>query len=179
MSATPHVLESSRALAVLDATHDGRLFGVYAELADGVLARVWVAGATAADARCEPAVPLARDDFLSQLRVPCQGDARDHPGIDAARWPAVLALGTEALAASSTNGRPIAASSSRAVVMHAFGADGRFAALYDLRILEDTSPRRSHRRLALAAARCDGAGTVLHSRLAISDALPTPAMAIF
>ncbi len=175
-SAAPHVLVSSQALAVLDETPDGRCIGVFADLADGVIARLWVVAATAADAHCEAAVPVARDDFLSQLRLPCQGDSVDHPGLEAAAWPDVLSLGTDALAAA---GEPSAASSSQAVVMRAFSVGGLVAALYSLRLQENAAPRRAHRRLALATARRDVMGTLVHSRLAISDPLPEPAPLFF
>jgi hypothetical protein len=179
MSPEPHVLSSPRALALLDETADGRCIGVFADLADGVIARVWVVAATAHDARCEPAVPVARDDFLSQLRGPCQGDAADHPGLEAAAWPDVLSLGAEALGSAV---EPAAASSSQAIVVRAFstgGAAGMFAALYSLRLQEHTAPRRAHRRLALATARRDAMGTMVHNRLAISDPLPEPAPVFF
>lgn len=176
LAAAPHVLLSSQALAVIDETADGRCIGVFADLAEGVIAQVWVVAATAADARCEAAVPVARDDFLSQLRQPCQGDAIDHPGLDAAAWPDVLSLGTDALGAA---GEPLAASSSQAVVMRAFGVGAQVAALYSLRVQEHTAPRRAHRRLALATARSDAAGSLVHSRLALSDPLPEPAAVCF
>lgn len=176
LSAAPHVLASSQALAVLDETPDGRCIGVFADLADGVIARVWVVAATAADGRSEAAVPVARDDFLSQLRVPCQGDAADHPGLEAAAWPDVLSLGIDALAAV---GEPSAASSSQAVVIRAFSIGGLVAALYSLRLQENTAPRRAHRRLALATARRDATGTRVHSRVAISDPLAAPALVFF
>ena len=182
LSAAPHVLLSPQALVVLDETPDGRCIGAFADLADGVIARLWVVAPTAADAHCEAAVPVASDDFLSQLRVPCVGDAADHPGLQAAAWPHVLSLGGDALAAA---GPPQAASSSQAVVMRAVGndgsggADGLIAALYSLRLQEHSAPRRAHRRLALATARCDAAGALVHSRLAISDPLPVPAAVFF
>ena len=176
LSAAPHVLASSQALAVVDETPDGRCIGVFADLADGVIARLWVVAATAADAHCEPAVPVARDDFLSQLRLPCQGDAVDHSGLEAAAWPDVQSLGTAAIAAVVD---PTAASSSQAVVMRAFSVGGMIAALYSLRLQENTAPRRAHRRLALAAARLDSMGTSVHSRLALSDPLPEPAPVFF
>lgn len=186
LSAAPHVLVSSQAsphsLAVLDETPDGRCIGMFADLADGVIARLWVVAATAADAHCEAAVPVARDDFLSQLRQCCQGDAADHPGLQADAWPGVLSLGADALAAV---GEACAASSSQAVVVRAFsagaadGAGGLIAALYSLRLQEHSAPRRAHCRLALATARCGAAGTLVHSRLAISDPLPVPAPVLF
>ena len=185
LSASPHVLWSPQALVVLDETPDGRCIGAFADLADGVIARLWVVAPTAADAHCEAAVPVASDDFLSQLRVPCVGDAADHPGLQAAAWPHVLSLGGDAIAAA---GPPQAASSSQAVVMRAVGndgsngsdgADGLIAALYSLRLQEHGAPRRAHRRLALATARCDAAGALVHSRLAISDPLPVPAAVLF
>ena len=191
LSATPHVLWSPQALVVLDETPDGRCIGVYADLAEGVIARLWVVAPTAADAHCEAAVPVASDDFLSQLRVPCVGDAADHPGLPAAAWPHVLSLGGEAIAAV---GPAQAASSSQAVVMRAVGnaenagsagsggsagADGLIAALYSLRLQEHGAPRRANRRLALATARCDAAGALVHSRLALSDPLPFPRAVFF
>lgn len=185
LSATPHVLWSPQALVVLDETPDGRCIGVYADLAEGVIARLWVVAPTAANAHCEAAVPVASDDFLSQLRLPCVGDAADHPGLPAAAWPHVLSLGGDAIAAA---GPAQAASSSQAVVMRAAGnsdsdgsagAGGLFAALYSLRLQEHGAPRRAHRRLALATARCDAAGALVHSRLALSDPLPVPAAVFF
>ena len=182
LSATPHVLLSPQALVVLDETPDGRCMGVFADLADGVIARLWVVAPTAPDTHCEAAVLVASDDFLSQLRVPCVGDAADHPGLQAAAWPHVLSLGGDAIAAA---GPPQGASSSQAVVMRAVGndgsdgSDGLIAALYSLRLQEHGVPRRAHRRLALATARCDAAGALVHSRLAISDPLPVPAAVFF
>lgn len=191
LSASPHVLWSPQALVVLDETPDGRCIGAFADLADGVIARLWVVAPTAADAHCEAAVPVASDDFLSQLRVPCVGDAADHPGLQAAAWPHVLSLGGAVIAAA---GPPQAASSSQAVVMRAVGnydsdgsdgsggsggSAGLIAALYSLRLQEHSAPRRAHRRLALATARCDAAGALVHSRLAISDPLPVPAAVFF
>ena len=188
MSATPHVLLSPQALVVLDETLEGRCIGLFADLADGVIARLWVVAHTAADAHCEAAVPVASDDFLSQLRVPCVGDVADHPGLQAAAWPHVLSLGGDAIAAA---GPPQAASSSQAVVMRALGndgsggnggsggSDGLIAALYSLRLQEHSTPRRAHRRLALVTARCDTAGALVHSRLALSDPLPVPAAVFF
>ena len=175
-SAAPHVLVSSQALAVLDETTDGRCIGVFVDLADGVIARLWVVAATAGDAHVEAAVRVARDDFLSQLRVPCQGDAIDHPGLDAAAWPHVLSLGADALRAAT---EPRAASGSQAVVMRAFNHGDLMAALYSLRVQENTAPRRAHRRLALATARRDAMGMLVHSRLALSDPLPEPAPVFF
>ena len=175
-SAGPHVLASTQALAVIDETPDGRCIGVFADLADGVIARLWVVAATAADAQAEAAVPLARDDFLSQLRVPCQGDAVDHPGLDAHAWPDVLSLGGDALAAVD---EPRPSSSSQALVMRAFSAGSQVAALYSLRLQEHTAPRRAHRRLALATARRNAVGAVVHSRLALSDPLAAPAPVFF
>ena len=180
LSAAPHVLASSQALAVLDETPDGRSIGVFADLADGVIARLWVVAATAADARCEAAVPVARDDFLSQLRQPCQGDAADHPGLEAAAWSDVLSMGADALAnARADADEGPAASSSQAVVVRAFSVGAQMAALYFLRVQEHTAPRRAYRRLALGTARRDGMGTRVYSRLAVSDALPEPAPVFF
>ena len=176
LCAAPHVLVASQALAVIDETPDGRCIGVFADLADGVLARLWVVAATAADAHCEAAVPVARDDFLSQLRLPCVGDAADHPGLDAAAWPGVLSLGANAIAAA---GDQPSANSSQAVVMRAFSVGGLVAALYSLRLQEYTAPRRAHHRLALATARRNVTGTLVHSRLALSDPLPEPAPVFF
>jgi hypothetical protein len=175
LSAAPWVLSGAQALAVLDTTEDGRSIGAFADLADGVIARLWVVAAAAGDALVEPAVPVARDDFMSQLRVPCHGDAIDHPGLDAGAWPGVLSLGASALAASDS----AAASSSHAVVMRAFSAGPAFAVLYSLRVQEHGAPRRAHRRLALATAQRDAAGSVVHSRLAVSDALPVAAAVSF
>ena len=198
LSATPHLLLSAQALAVLDETDEGRCVGVFADLAAGVITRLWVVASTAADAQPEAAVPVARDDFLSQLRVPCVGDAADHPGLAAEFWPDLLLLGSAALKAAavvavapaalaSTNaladpaaaGMTPAASSSQAVVMRAFSVGGQAAALYSLRVQQHTVPRRAHQRLALATARREGEASVVHSRLAVSDPLPEPAPVFF
>jgi hypothetical protein len=44
LSATPHVLAAPGALAVLDVTPDGLPIGVFADVAEGALARLWVVG---------------------------------------------------------------------------------------------------------------------------------------
>ena len=79
LSATPHVLAAPGAMVVMDVTVDGRTIGVFADVMEGVLTRVWVAGPVAAGAVAEPAVGVASDDFLTQDRTPCAGDALDHP----------------------------------------------------------------------------------------------------
>ena len=185
LSATPHVLRSPQALVVVDETADGRCIGAYADLAEGVIARLWVVAPTAADAHCEAAVPVASDDFLSQLRVPCVGDAADHAGLQAGAWRHVLSLADGAIAAAGADdeaGPTQAASGSQAVVMRAISGEGSsdsFAALYSLRLQAHGAPRRAHRRLCLATARCDAAGVLVHSRLAVSGPLPTPAAVFF
>ncbi|MFT7723622.1 MAG: hypothetical protein QM788_12480 [Roseateles sp.] len=176
LSATPHVLAAPGALMVLDAGPDGRAIGVFADVADGVLARLWVAGPVAADAVAEPAVPVASDDFLSQDRSACTGDPQDHPGLDASAWPQVLAGAPAALLAV---GEPAAASSSRAVVVRAFGSGDAFAALYTLRVLAPGVPRLAHRRWAVAAGRIGADGALLHRRLAVSEPWPAPAPVLF
>jgi hypothetical protein len=176
LSEAPHVLVSLQSLAVIDETPDGRCFGVFADLADGVIVRLWVVAATAADAQVEAAVPLARDDFLNQLRQACQGDSADHTGLDAKAWPMVLSLGGDALLAAI---EPHPASSSQAVVMRAFSVGDQLAALYWLRLQEHTAPRRAHRRMALAAVRRDAKGLLVHSRVALSDPLLDPAPVFF
>ena len=176
LSATPHVLAAPGALAVLDVTPDGLPIGVFADVADGVLARLWVVGPTADDATTEPAVPVASDDFLSQDRTACAGDALDHPALDAAAWPQVEAGAAAALEEVS---EPAAASSSRAVVVRAFSSGDAFAALYTLRVLSPGLPRLAHRRWALAAGRIGADGTQLLRRLAVSDACPAPTSVLF
>ena len=198
LSAAPHLLLSAQALAVLDETDEGRCVGVFADLAEGVITRLWVVASTAADAQPEAAVPVARDDFLSQLRVPCVGDAADHPGLAAEFWPDLQLLGSAALKAAAVAptalgptttladaadpaaaGVSSAASSSQAVVMRAFSLGGQAAALYSLRVQQHAVPRRAYQRLALATARRDGEASVVHSRLAVSDPLPEPAPVFF
>ncbi len=176
LSATPHVLSAPVALAVLDVTPDGLPIGVFADVADGVLARLWVVGPTARDATTEPTVPVASDDFLSQDRMACAGDALDHPALDAAAWPQVEAGADAALQQVS---EPAAASSSRAVVVRAFSSGDAFAALYSLRVLSPSLPRLAHRRWALATSRMGADGAVLHRRLAVSDPWPVPAPVLF
>ncbi len=174
LSATPHVLAAPGAFVLMDATPDGRTIGVFADVMDGVLARVWVAGPVADDAVGEPAVAVASDDFLTQDRVPCAGDSQDHPGLQTRAWPEVQASAAAALQAVNA-----AASSSHAVVVRAFSSDGAFAALYALRVLSRGVPRLAHRRWAVGAGRIDAAGASTHRQLAISDAWPMPAPVLF
>jgi hypothetical protein len=169
LSATPHVLAAHGALAVLDVTPEGRTVGVFADLADGVLARLWLAGPVPEDATTEPSVPVASDDFLSQDRSSCAGDAQDHPALDPRAWSQVLACAAEALQGLSGGA---AASSSRALVVRAFSNGDSFAALYTLRVLAPGVPRVAHRRWALATGRISADGALLHRRLAVSDAWP-------
>lgn len=175
LSATPHVLAASGALAVLDVTPDGRSIGVFADVVDGVLARIWVCGSVLSDAVAEPAVAVASDDFLNQDRRAVAGEARDHPLLDPDAWPHVQAGAAEALHELD----PPAASSSNAVVVRAFSSGGSFAALYTLRVLSPGVPRLAHRRLALATGHADTGGALMHRRLAVSDALPVPSPVSF
>ena len=182
LSSAAQVLVSPRAMAVLDATDDGRTVGAFADLVNGVIARVWVIASNAAGATAEPAVPVARDDFMSQSRQRCQGDAADHPDLQAGAWPHVVELGSAALGALQT---PAAASSSQVWVMRAVSRGDSVAALYRLRVQAATLPRQAHDRLALAVAQVQVQGegqrecARQHQRLALSDPLPEPAPVSF
>lgn len=180
LSSAAQVLVSARAIAVIDDTADGRTIGASAELVDGVISRLWVVTATAEGAMAEPAVTVARDDFMSQLRQHCHGDAADHPGLDAGDWGHVTDLGITALGALHL---PPAASSSQAWVMRAFGDGGSVAARYRLRVHTATLPRQAHDRLVLGITRVRGqsaqAGAGIQQRLAISEPLPDPAAVSF
>ncbi len=168
-------LVSPQALAVIDDTSDGRTVGAFADLVDGVIARLWVISATALDATAEPAVAVARDDFMSQLRQRCQGDAADHPDLQTGAWPRILELGCAALDALQA---PLAASSSQVWVMRAVSSGGAVAALYRLRVQAATLPRQAHDRLALVVARVEDQNNSapLQPQLALSDPLPEPAL---
>ena len=183
LSGAAQVVVSPRAMAALDATADGRTVGAFADLVDGVIARLWVLGSNAAGATTEPAVPVARDDFMSQLRQRCQGDAADHPDLQAGAWRQVVELGSDALGALGALQAPGAASSSQLWVMRAFSSGDSVAALYRLRVQAATLPRQAHHRLALAVAQVQVQGqgecARLHQRLALSDPLPEPAPVSF
>ena len=150
LSNAAKVLVSPHAMAVLGDTADGRPIGAFADLVDGVIARLWLIAATASDAAAEPGVAVARDDFMSQLRQHCQGDAADHQHLQVSAWPQVLDLGSAALGSLHSPPQPPAASSSQAWVMRAFSTDTSVIALYRLRVQTATLPRQAHDRLALA-----------------------------
>ncbi len=171
LSSAAQVLVSPQAIAVIDDAADGRANGVFADLVDGVIARLWVIATTAAGATAEPAVPVARDDFLSQLRQRCQGDASDHPQLEVGAWPHVVELGSAALGALK---EPAAASSSQVWVMRAFSSGESVAALYRMRVQAATLPRQAHHRLALTIASVQANGARVQHRLALSDPLPEP-----
>ena len=180
LSSAAQVLVSPRAIAEIDDTADGRTIGAFADLVDGVISRLWVVTATAAGAMAEPAVAMARDDFMSQLRQHCHGDAADHPGLDAGDWGHVTDLGITALGALHL---PPAASSSQAWVKRAFDDGGSVAARYRLRVHTATLPRQAHDTLVLGITRVRGqnahAGAGSQQRLAVSEPLPDPAPVSF
>lgn len=179
LSPSPHVLAGPEALAILDTDADGATIGVFADLADGVLARVWVAGPVSADARPEAAVPVASDDFMHQDRVVVAGDPQDHPRLAAVAWPQVQAASLDALAAAADGP---AASSSQAWVVRAFSSRDGFAALLALRLQASTAPgaqRSAHHRWAVALGRVGVDGGSLHRRIAVSAAWPVPMQALF
>ena len=176
LSDTPHLLAAPDALAVLDVTPEGRHVGVFADVVDGVLARLWVAGPVADDAAAEAAVPVASDDFLTQDRTVCAGCSQDHPRLAALAWPQLQASAAEAL---QTVREPAAASSSQAVVVRAFSSGDAFAALYTLRVQSASVPRHAHRRWALAVCRIGADGALLHRLLAVSEPWPVPAPVFF
>lgn len=174
------LLLSRQSLAVIDDTADGHSIGAYADLVDGVIARLWVVAATHVDASREPAVAVARDDFMSQLRQRCQGDAADQADLRGGDWPQVVALAEAALNAVQTSQKPPAASSSQVWVMRAFSSGETVAALLRLRVQTATLPRTAHERLALAVAQVHDLektpDKTAHpqQRLAVSDPLPNP-----
>jgi hypothetical protein len=149
-SSHSRVLLSRQAIAVVDDVADGRTVGAFADLVDGVIARVWVVAGTdaaAADAILEPAVPVARDDFMSQLRQQCHGDAMDHPDLKAGAWPCVVELCSAVLGELPA---ACAASSSQGWVMRAFSSGPSVVALVRWRLHAAGLPRRAHYRIALA-----------------------------
>ena len=176
LSATPHVLSVPSALAVIDVTPEGRHVGVFADVVEGVLARVWVAGPVLGDAVAEAAVPVASDDFLTQHRTVCAGDLQDHPRLAKLAWPQVQASAAEALHGVRD---PAAASSSQALLVRAFSSGDAFAALYTLRVQSASVPRHAHRRWALAVCRIGADGALLHRLLAVSEPWPVPAPVFF
>ncbi len=179
-SSQARVLLSPQAIAVVDDMADGRTVGAFADLLDGVIARVWVVAGTAADAATEPAVPVARDDFMTQLREQCQGDAADHPNLHADAWPYVVEFCSAVQAGLPSAS---AASSSQAWVMRAFSVGPSVVALVRLRLQGAGLPRRAHYRVALSIA--DGkeldreTNAPAISRLALSDAMSEPAPVSF
>ena len=179
------VLRSPQNLAVIDNTADGRSVGAYAELVAGVIARLWVVGATAVDATPEPAVAVARDDFMSQLRQRCQGDAADHADLRAGDWPHVVSLAETALDAVQGLQKSSAASSSQVWVMRAFSSTETVVALLRLRVQTATLPRTAHDRLALAVVHINAPketpdqSAQPQQQLAVSDPLPNPAPVTF
>ncbi len=148
-SSEARVLCSSQAIAVVDQDADGRTVGAFADLVGGVVARVWVLAGYVGDTSIEPAVPVARDDFMSQLRERFQGDAADHPNLQVADWPYVLELCNAAMEELPNTS---AASSSQAWVMRAFSDGLSVVALVRLRLQASGLPRRAHHRVALAIA---------------------------
>lgn len=196
LSSDAQCLGSPQALAVFDETPDGRSVGAFADLVDGVIARLWVVSATPPGAVTEPAVAVARDDFMSQLRQRCQGEAIDHPDARGEHWPRVVDLGHAVLEASQTLERPLipspvqppeqplaAASSSQVWVVRAFSTGDLVVALYRLRVQATTPLRRAQDRWALAVAAALPAAHLQDQnqraqpqpRLAVSGPLPEPA----
>ena len=158
----------------IDEPGDGRTVGAFADLVDGVIARLWVITTTALDATAEPGVAVARDDFMSQLRQRCQGDATDHPELQMSDWHHVLELGSAALDALHP---PSAASSSQVWVMRAFSSGESLAALYRLRVQAATRQTPTCNRLAMVVAHVHDQtdSGLLHPGLALSAPLPEPA----
>ncbi len=173
LSSQAQVLVSPQSIAVIDDMADGRTVGVVADLIDGVVARLWVIAATLQGATAEPAVAVARDDFMSQLRQHCHGDAADHPDLQPSAWPHVVELDRAAWAVP--NGPP-AASSSQVWVMRAFSSGDWVAALFRMRVQATALPRQAHDRLALAFAHVDGRSQDARARhrVAASDPCPEP-----
>ena len=174
------VLRSAQAIAVVDDMADDRTVGAFADLVEGVIARVWVVAVTAADITVEPAVPVARDDFMSQLRQQCQGDAADHSELRADAWPGVMELCNAVLGELPAES---VASSSQTWVMRAFSSGPSVVALLRLRLQATGLPRRAHCRIALAIAESKDQhrehDVRAFSRLAVSDALLEPAPVSF
>lgn len=191
-SSRARVLLSAHAIAVIDEaaadtpedtrndTAPSRTVGAFADLVDGVIARLWVVAGTAADAVTEPAVQVARDDFMSQLRQQCLGAAADHPELQAGTWPRVVELCSATLGALPA---ACAASSSQAWVLRAFSSGPSVVVLVRWRLQAAGLPRRAHCRLALAIgdAQDPGQEDNAHAlpRLALSDPLPEPAPVSF
>ncbi len=184
ISSDAQVLVSPQAIAVIDDMADGRSVAAFVDLVDGVVARLWVVAATEKGATAEPAVAVARDDFMSQLRQHCQGDPTDHPGLQAGAWPGIVELGLATLGALVALPMPPAASSSQVWVMRAFSRGPSVAALYWMRVHATTLPRTAHHRLALAVNHPfeDGGhrqAAPAHRRLALSDPWSEPAPVSF
>jgi hypothetical protein len=180
-SSQARVLRSPQAIAVVDDMADGRTVGAFADLVDGVIARLWVVAftfAAAADATPEPMVPVACDDFLSQIRERCLGDPVDHPDLQADAWPRVVEL-CNAVLGELPSANDVA-SSSQAWVMRAFSSASSVVALVRWRLQFTGLQRRTHHRIALVIAdNINALGNVQDarefSRLALSDPLLEPA----
>jgi hypothetical protein len=166
LSREPYVLATDQNLAIFDADAKGQEQAIFADLYDGHVGRLWRLGAGTTDSDAEPALAMAVDVMMSQLRAPVALSAGDHPRLDPAATAPLRQLAA-AVATMNPQGDG-AIVDGRAFVVRAFTQADRGAAL-----LAVSQPGRTRQIYAAASFRFGAAG-LTHSSI-IFDRAPQPA----
>ena len=171
LSPNVHLVATDAALAVFDVDAEGREQAVFADLFDGRLGRLWRLGGGATDGAAEPALFMASDPVMTQVRSDTAFLGSDHPELDNDAVPALLELARLVAHLHREGGAEVV--EARAFVVRAFNADDRAAALFFVEQALGPDVRRRIRFWAAAAFRFSAAG-LTHHRI-VQDRVEAPA----
>ena len=171
LSPDTHVVTAETAMAVFDVDAQGREQAVFADLYGGAIGRLWRLGDGVVDAAAEPALFMASDSVMTQVRTDLAFAASDHPNLNAAAIPALLDLTGRVAHADRDGGAPVV--EARAFVIRAFSERERAAALFFVEQAAGADVRQRPRFLVGAAFRFSAAGLV-HHRIVQDRVAPPP-----
>ena len=172
LSPDTHVVAAETAMAVFDVDPEGREQAVFADLYGGAIGRLWRLGDGETDSAAEPALFMASDHVMTQVRTDTAFAASDHPNLDAAAIPALFELTGLVAHTDRDGGAPVV--EARAFVIRAFSEGDRAAALFFVEQALGADVRQRPRFLVGGAFRFSAAGLVHHRIVHDRVASPPP-----
>ena len=155
-SATPHVVQTDRGMALFDAADGDGSLAIFADLYNGKIGRLWRLGGGTRDATAEAGLFVAADHVMSQIRSDVAFQCDDHPDLNPDAASSLLRVASETAHLDRDGENDVV--EGRAFVVRAFSEGDRAAALFFIEQARGEDKRQRRRFYAAAAFRFSSAG---------------------